>query len=90
MSESNDGEKCYYFGFGSNMSTWRIHKNCPSAQFVTAAQLPGYDLRFVETGSTWHGATATLCAEKGAAGALQISWGVLWEISQEQLACLDK
>ena len=85
MSDSVDGETCYYFGFGSNMSTWRIHIHCPSAQFVTAARLPGYALRFVGTGSTWHGATATLCVEEGA-----VAWGVLWMISREHLACLDE
>jgi len=88
MTDSVDGETCYYFGFGSNMSTWRIHINCPSAEFVTAAQLLGYRLRFVDTGyrpRAWHGAGATVCEEEGA-----VVWGVLWKISKEHLACLDK
>ena len=86
MSDSVDRETFYYFGFGSNMSTWRIHIHCPSARFVTAAKLPGYALRFVNTGGrAWHGAGATVCEEEGA-----VVWGVLWMISKEHLPCLDE
>lgn len=85
MGDSVDGETCYYFGFGSNMSTWRIHIHCPSAQFVAAARLTDYAMRFVRTDSSWHGATATLCAEDGAE-----AWGALWIISKEHLTCLDE
>ena len=86
MSDSVDGETFYYFGFGSNMSREQIHKYCPSAKFVTAAKLPGYALRFVDTGSrTWHGACATVCEEEGA-----VVWGVLWMISNEHLPRLDE
>ena len=77
-----------YFGFGSNLSRKRLHINCPSAEFVSIAKLPGYKLIFYGLDSRyWKGATATIfkTEERGAE-----VWGVVWRISEENSAALDR
>jgi gamma-glutamylcyclotransferase (GGCT)/AIG2-like uncharacterized protein YtfP len=81
---------CYYYSFGSNMSTWRISKNCPAesapAEFVGAARLDHYQLRFSGPDwPSWHGAPATVSGTKDE----RHVWGVLWRISQQHLKRLD-
>ena len=83
------GGRELYFSFGSNMSTWRVNKNCPSdlqAEFVGPARLDGHGLQFRGPDwSSWRGAPATVVAEEG-----KHVWGVLWRISQAHLENLDK
>lgn len=81
----------YYFSFGSNMSTIRIGKNCPTdsvpAQFVDAARLDNHVLQFCGPDwPSWHGAVATVTATSDE----RHVWGVLWMITQEHLEKLDK
>ena len=76
---------CYYFGYGSNMSTWRTHKNMPSAQYMITARLKDYTLRFVGFSPNHQGGVATICEEEGSE-----VWGVVWKMSVELLASLDK
>ena len=74
-----------YFGFGSNLSSKRIRKNSPSAEFVSVARLPGYVLRFCGHSHSWKGGTATICEqERGEV------WGVVWRISNGHSEALDR
>lgn len=79
-----------YFGFGSNMSTWRINKNCPvdspEPQFVAPARLDGYILEFCGHWGSWGGAPATILPGDGESHV----WGVLWRVTDQHLARLDK
>lgn len=74
-----------YFGFGSNLSSWRVRKNNPSAEFVTIAKLSGYSLKFCGHSYNWKGATATISAEEGGE-----VWGVVWRIAQRHSEALDR
>jgi gamma-glutamylcyclotransferase (GGCT)/AIG2-like uncharacterized protein YtfP len=81
--------RCFYYSFGSNMSTWRIDRNRPPesapAEFVAAARLDHYELKFSGPArTTWHGAPATVSRADQ-----RHVWGVLWKISQEHLKELD-
>lgn len=80
-----DAERVYYFGYGSNMSTWRIRKNMSSAQYIATARLQNYTLRFVDFSPGFQGAYSTICAKEGDA-----VWGVVWTLSAEHLASLNK
>lgn len=87
VSSSNS---CYYYGFGSNMSTWRINKNCPPdsapAEFVGAARLDHHRLGFSGPDwPSWRGAPAKISRTSDE----HHVWGVLWKISQEHLRNLD-
>ena len=78
-------ERAFYFGYGSNMSTWRMRKNMPSAQYLDTARLQDHTLRFVDFSPDFHGAYSTICPEEGGE-----VWGVVWSISPEHLAALEK
>ena len=74
-----------YFGYGSNLLTERIHINNPSAKFVSIASLDNYKLTFGYKSKRWGGAAATIVPAIG----FKV-WGVLWALSMEHLASLDK
>ena len=81
---------CYYFCFGSNMSTWRINKNCPKgsapAEFVAAARLDRHQLTFSGPDwPSWGGAAAFVSRTTDD----RHVWGVVWRISQQHLEKLD-
>ena len=83
--------KCLYFSFGSNMSKKRIGKNCPSnsdpAEFIESARLDHHALQFCGPDwPSWNGAVATVTETLDEC----CVWGVLWKISQQHLANLDK
>ena len=89
MAGSHGESSRLYFAYGSNMSTWRVNKNCPadsaSAEFVSTARLDHYELQFRGPDwPTWHGAVATVTKADG-----YTVWGVLWRISQQHLDNLD-
>ena len=82
----------YYFSFGSNMSTWRISKNCPTcsfpAEFVDAAKLDNHVLQFAGPDwPSWNGAVANIAPTLGEH---QFVWGVLWKLSPDHLDKLDE
>ena len=83
-------ELSFYFSFGSNMSTWRISKNCPDgstpAEFVDAARLDNHELRFSGPDwAAWHGAVANITLHEH-----RVVWGVLWKLSPEHFEKLDE
>ncbi|KAM3596609.1 uncharacterized protein V6R79_017739 [Siganus canaliculatus] len=77
-----------YFAFGSNLLKERLHLANPSAIFCTTGRLKDYELRFglweKDADSTWHGGAATIESCPGAE-----VWGVIWTLSNENLASLD-
>ena len=86
-----NSNSCYYYGYGSNMSAWRISKNCPPesapAEFVGAARLDHHRLWFSGPDwPSWRGAPANISRTSDE----RHVWGVLWKISQEHLRRLDE
>lgn len=91
MSWFNEEEGCfYYFGFGSNLNSKRIHINNPSAVKIGNGTLKDYKLSFGTMSSrdfdpVWTGGTATIEEEKG-----EIVWGVVWKIDLSAISNLDR
>lgn len=69
--------KHYYFGYGMNTNRSGMAKRCPSAVSIGAAALYDYDFRFA-----YH---ADVVPKQG-----HKTVGVLWEISDQCLASLDR
>ena len=75
-----------YFGFGSNLEAARLQIHCPSARFLTTAQLADHRLAFsIESKNTWHGGVANIRPEPGSA-----VWGALWMIDEAHSEPLDR
>ena len=74
-----------YFAYGSNMLSKRIHINAPSATRIGIGRLDDYDLTFMTYVHSWKGAVATIVPRGDAC-----VWGVIWNISVEHLAHLDR
>lgn len=74
-----------YFAYGSNLSTEQISERCPSARFISAGWLPGYRLDFTRRSSLWEGGVADVVVS-----AKDDVWGVVYTISEEDFAELDK
>ena len=88
--EGRTSSKCLYFAFGSNLSSWRISINVPSAKLQGVALLSDYELRFRSIirepfANVWKGATATIEAKEGAT-----VWGAVWSMDKEQVPALDR
>lgn len=54
------GQQVFYFAYGSNMNIAQIASRCPTARFVSAAWVNGYELRFAGYSSLWDGGVATM------------------------------
>uniref|UniRef100_A0A1A9W3E1 gamma-glutamylcyclotransferase n=1 Tax=Glossina brevipalpis TaxID=37001 RepID=A0A1A9W3E1_9MUSC len=80
-----DGHKFYYFGYGSNMLTKRIHLQNPTAIKVGPGQLRDYRLDFNTYTERWEGAPATVVPHPN-----RTVLGTLWEIDLINLNNLDK
>ena len=81
--------RCLYFAYGSNLSSWRININVPSAVFHSVGRLDGYALTFRSLireprSGPWRGAVATVVPEKDA-----VCCGVVWSISEDEVSPLD-
>ncbi|XP_072941407.1 gamma-glutamylcyclotransferase-like [Epargyreus clarus] len=74
-----------YFAYGSNLWSFRIHINNPSAEFISIARLDNYRLDFWRYSKFWGGPTATLVAT-----ANSHVWGVIWRLNSENMADLDE
>ncbi|XP_054462162.1 gamma-glutamylcyclotransferase a [Anoplopoma fimbria] len=87
MSASAQG-RFMYFAYGSNLLKERLQLSNSSAEFHTIGQLKDYELNFglfhENAESAWHGGVATITACPGTA-----VWGVIWTLSNEDLARLD-
>jgi len=73
-----------YFAFGSNMDFAQMAARCPSTRTVSIGELPGHELLFP------HFSAARQCAVAGyAAAAGKSVWGVVYDVSDPDLAHLD-
>uniref|UniRef100_A0A1B0AXV9 gamma-glutamylcyclotransferase n=1 Tax=Glossina palpalis gambiensis TaxID=67801 RepID=A0A1B0AXV9_9MUSC len=80
----NMASKFYYFGFGSNMLSKRIHIQNPGADRVGPGKLQDYRLDFYNNSEKWNGAPATIVPSKG-----DHVFGAIWEIDSCHLQDLD-
>uniref|UniRef100_A0A1I8M3K9 gamma-glutamylcyclotransferase n=1 Tax=Musca domestica TaxID=7370 RepID=A0A1I8M3K9_MUSDO len=78
------GEKFYYFGFGSNMLTKRIHIQNPTAVKIGPGKLENYRLDFNDYSGNWDGAPATIVPHEN-----RTVWGTVWEIDLSNLDDID-
>ncbi|XP_022822044.1 gamma-glutamylcyclotransferase-like [Spodoptera litura] len=74
----------FYFAYGSNLLTKRLHLNNPSAVFYSIAKLADYRLDFNYQMEAWQGAVATIVEDKDAH-----VWGTVWTMDTDQLHYLD-
>jgi gamma-glutamylcyclotransferase len=74
-----------YFAYGSNMDWFQMRERCPSARFVGVALLPDHELAFTRKSIKRNCGVADAIATKG-----QKLWGVLYEITEPDVARLDK
>ena len=74
-----------YFAYGSNMDCAQIRTRCPSASFIGIAKLPNHKIAFTRK-STRRGCGVADVVRQDGAGV----WGVVYEITDSDLAQLDK
>ncbi|SRR6266540_1834394 len=74
-----------YFAYGSNMDFGQMRQRCPSAQFVAVAELPGHVLKFTRRSKDRGRGVADVVPEPG-----KSVWGVVYDIAEIDLGCLDK
>jgi gamma-glutamylcyclotransferase (GGCT)/AIG2-like uncharacterized protein YtfP len=74
-----------YFAYGSNLDSEQMFCRCPSAQLVGPGQLDGYRLAFAGRSAAWGGGVATVMRDRD-----RCVDGLVWEISAEDLAELDR
>lgn len=73
-----------YFAYGSNMSSRRLKKRCPSVQFKCVGYVKDYELKFNKKSKDNSG-KANLVKQPG-----KVVWGVVFSISKEDLEELRK
>ena len=73
-----------YFAYGSNMDPRYMAEHCPGATMIGPGRLPGYRLEFSVYSDRWGGGAANIEPDPGAH-----LWGVVWDVSDEDLAALD-
>jgi gamma-glutamylcyclotransferase (GGCT)/AIG2-like uncharacterized protein YtfP len=66
------------------MNWAQMRQRCPSAQFVGTARLPDYRFAIARHSRLRNCGTANVLPERGS-----IVWGVVYNVSQEDLATLD-
>uniref|UniRef100_A0A2A4JV31 gamma-glutamylcyclotransferase n=1 Tax=Heliothis virescens TaxID=7102 RepID=A0A2A4JV31_HELVI len=75
----------FYFAYGSNLLTKRLHVQNPSAVFYSVAKLKDHRLDFNIQSELWQGAAATIVEDKG-----EDVWGAVWTIDIDQMHNLDE
>jgi gamma-glutamylcyclotransferase len=75
-----------YFAYGSNMCAGRLRRRVPSATFANIAKLVGHSFRFHKRSTDGSGKGDAF--ETG--NALDIIWGVIFDIDERQKPTLDE
>lgn len=73
-----------YFAYGSNMDPEQMRERCPDHEVVGLAALHDHQIAFPHYSLHWSGGVAGAQPHHGDA-----VWGVLYEISEHDLATLD-
>jgi len=73
-----------YFAYGSNLDPQQMTRRCPGATVVGVAELKDHRLTFPLTSHDWGGGVASVSVAHGAS-----VWGVVYELTAEDLASLD-
>jgi gamma-glutamylcyclotransferase (GGCT)/AIG2-like uncharacterized protein YtfP len=73
-----------YFAYGSNLDPDQMRKRCPDSRVVGLAELHDYRLTFPLYSEHWGGGAAGVHHAHGST-----VWGVLYELSDADLAALD-
>lgn len=74
-----------YFAYGSNMDPVQMRDRAPGARARGPARLAGYRLTFTRDSPGWGGGVGHVEPSPG-----DEVWGVLWEITDADLASLDE
>jgi hypothetical protein len=74
-----------YFAYGSNLDPERMRQNAPDHQLIGLAALRDHRLLFPRHNEKWGGGTASLGHAHG-----ETVWGVLYEVSDNDLEVLDR
>jgi hypothetical protein len=74
-----------YFAYGSNMDPAQMTERCPGARLEGIGYLPGYILCFPRRSMKRRCGVSSVQPQ-----ANHDTWGVLWELSDQDLAALDK
>lgn len=74
-----------YFAYGSNLDPDQMRERCPDSQIVGLAVLPDHKLTFPLYSQRWGGGAAGVTHEHGGT-----VWGALYELSESDLASLDR
>jgi gamma-glutamylcyclotransferase (GGCT)/AIG2-like uncharacterized protein YtfP len=77
--------KIRYFAYGSNMAADVMERLCARPRCVGAASLPGYRLAFTRRSVKTGTGVADIVRAQG-----ESVWGVLYEISANELAAVDR
>jgi gamma-glutamylcyclotransferase (GGCT)/AIG2-like uncharacterized protein YtfP len=73
-----------YFAYGSNMDGRQMAETCPACAPLGHGRLDGFRLEFNVYSDRWQGGAANLEPDPEAH-----VWGVVWDITEEDLAALD-
>ena len=73
-----------YFAYGSNMDPRHMSDHCPDARPLGPGRLDGFRIEFTVYSDRWGGGAANI--EPDPNGHV---WGVVWEVTPEDLAALD-
>ena len=74
-----------YFAYGSNLDPDQMRSRCPDHKVVGLAMLRDHKLSFPLTSHEWGGGVAGIAVSHGAT-----LWGALYELSDADVATLDK
>jgi gamma-glutamylcyclotransferase len=74
----------YYFAYGSNMNWQQMQRRCPSSRFVCVARLPDYQFGITRHSRLRDCGTANVFPAQG-----EEVWGIVYEVSDADLAVLD-
>jgi len=73
-----------HFGYGSNLNMEFLRSYCPSAEFVTRAYLPNYEVQFRFWSERRQGGISTIIEKPGG-----LVHGVIYEVPEDELLDLD-
>lgn len=74
-----------YFAYGSNMEPEQMQARCPGHKVVGLAELRDHRLTFPLTSHSWGGGVASI-----AVAHTESVWGVVYELTDEHFAALDR